>query len=237
MPHNYIILLYHTIENIAIVVLTKLSNPNFIFRGFVRNGEKYEPLKRLFWYNAAYRKFTAFSLDLSAGLMYNVLCMIMRTPIGGVFVAEKGERIAELSEKYKARALEQSISRVKAEMSAEIAGFAQKYVFADRDTSERLKRLVDELPGGHGGFDFDKLPAHRAFSAKGVDTREINAYFCSLVGSEEIFEVFVKGRLSDFLDDYDDWYFYGAYMLLVYEDFGGFVYIDDNQNMTEAFLR
>ncbi|MDE6728005.1 MAG: hypothetical protein K2J80_08720 [Oscillospiraceae bacterium] len=61
-------------------------------------------------------------------------------------------------------------------------------------------------------------------------------WFCSLCGSEEIFEVFVKGRLCDFLDDYDDWYFSGAYMLLVYEDFSGFVYIDDNGNMTEAFF-
>lgn len=151
--------------------------------------------------------------------------------------AERRERIAELSEKYKARALEQAVSRVKAEMSAEIAGFAQKYEFAGGDTSERLKRLIDDLPAADNGFDFDKLPAHRAFSTKGVDTRERKAYFCSLVGSEEIFEIFVKGRLSDFLDDYDDWYFYGAYMLLVYEDFGGFVYIDDNQNMTEAFVR
>lgn len=151
--------------------------------------------------------------------------------------SERRERIAELSEKYKARALERAISRVKAEMSAEIAGFAQKYEFADSATSERLKKFIDELPGGYGGFDFDKLPAHRAFSAKGVDTREKTAYFCSLVGSEENFEIFVKGRLSDFLNDYGDWYFYGAYMLLVYEDFGGFVYIDDNRNMTEAFLR
>lgn len=151
--------------------------------------------------------------------------------------SERQKRIAELSEKYKARALEQAISRVKAEMSAEIAGFAQKYEFADGDTSKRLKCLIDELPGGYNGFDLNKLPAHRTFSAKGVDMRERTAYFCSLVGSEEIFEIFVKGRLSDFLNDYDDWYFYGAYMLLVYEDFGGFVYIDDNHNMTEAFLR
>lgn len=164
----------------------------------------------------------------------------MRASFGGIFVtdrSERQERIAELSEKYKARALEKEISRVKAEMSAEITGFAQKYEFAGGDTAERLKKLIDELPGGLDGFDFDKLPAHRVFSTKGVDTRERTAYFCSLVGSEEIFEIFVKGRLSDFLDDYDDWYFYGAYMLLVYEDFGGFVYIDDNQNMTEAFLR
>ena len=145
--------------------------------------------------HCAYQKFTSFSLDLLAGLMYNIQCMIMRTLIGGVFVidpSERQERIAELSEKYKSRVLEQAISRVKAEMSSEIAGFAQKYEFADSDTSERLKKLIDELPCGHDGFDFDKLPAHRAFSVKGVDTRKKTAYLCSLVGSEEIFETFVK---------------------------------------------
>ncbi len=147
------------------------------------------------------------------------------------------KQIAELSRKCKVHALNKSISRVKAEMSAEIKDFSRKYSFADSGTAERLKKLIDALPSGTVGFDFDKLPAHRKFSLQNADTRSQTVWFCSLVGGEEIFEIFVKGRLSDFLADYDDWYFYGAYMLLVYEDFGGFLYIDDNGNMTEVFLR
>lgn len=141
-------------------------------------------------------------------------------------------RMNGLVEERRKRNREQATRRIKEQMSAEIAGFAEKYSFADSDTSERLKAFIDELPWNKHGIDFDRLSAHRRFSTQNTDTRERMAYFCSLCGSEEIFEVFVKGRLCDLLADYDDWYFYGAYMLLVYEDLGGFVYIDDNQNMT-----
>lgn len=143
---------------------------------------------------------------------------------------ERRKRIKELSEKYKLRARERAVLRIKEQMSEEIEGFAEKYAFADEKTSERLKKLLDGiLPTLPPKTDADKT------SARGADT-ERSVWFCSLCGSEEIFEVFVKGRLSDFLADYDDWYFYGAYMLLVYEDFGGFIYIDDNGNMTEASI-
>lgn len=150
---------------------------------------------------------------------------------------ERQRRIRELSEKSKRRALERGIERVKAEMSGEIADFSRKYSFADSTASEKLKKLIDELPCDSFGIDFDKFPAHRKFSSQSTDLRNRTAWFCSLVGGEEIFEIFVKGRVCDFLADYDDWYFYGAYMLLVDEDFGGLIYIDDNGGMTEAFLR
>lgn len=150
---------------------------------------------------------------------------------------EQRARMSGLVEDRRKRNREQETRRIKEQMSAEIAGFAEKYSFADSDTAERLKSLIDSLPIKRtGGIDFDKLPAHRKFSPQNTDTRKRMAYFCSLCGSEEIFEIFVKGSLADLLADYDDWYFYGAYMLLVYEDLGGFVYIDDNKNMTEAFI-
>lgn len=152
---------------------------------------------------------------------------------------EQRARMNGLIEERRKRKTERAITIIKEQMSADmIEDFAKKYSFADSETSERLKKLLNELPINRiGRIDFDKLPAHRKFSAKNTDTRKRMAWFCSLCGSEEIFEVFVKGRLSDFLADYDDWCFYGAYMLLVYDDFGGFVYIDDNKNMTEAFLK
>lgn len=151
---------------------------------------------------------------------------------------EQRGRMNELIEERRKRKKEQAVLRIKEQMSGEmIDDFTEKYSFTDSETSEKLKTLIDGLPTNRiCRIDFDKLSAHRKFSASGTDTRKRMAFFCSLCGSEGIFEVFVKGRLSDFLADYDDWYFYGAYMLLVYEDFGGFVYIDDNGNMTEAFF-
>ena len=150
---------------------------------------------------------------------------------------EQRGRLDGLVEARRERRLAREIARIKEQMSAEmIEGFEDKYEFADGAASERLKALLNSLPtDSMGRIDFDRLPAHGKFSMS-EDARKRTVWFCSLCGSEEVFEVFVKGRLGDFLADYDGWYFYGAYMLLVCEDFSGFVYIDDNKEMTEAFL-
>lgn len=150
---------------------------------------------------------------------------------------EQRERLSGLAEARQERRREREIARIKAQMSGEmIEGFADKYEFADEAVSQRLKTLLNALPtDGIGGIDFARLPAYGKFPMS-ADASEHMVWFCSLCGSEEVFEIFVKGRLADFLADYDGWYFFGAYMLLVYEDFGGFVYIDDNGEKTEAFL-
>ena len=150
---------------------------------------------------------------------------------------EQRGRLDGLVEARRKRRLKRETARIKAQMSEEmIEGFADKYEFADKATSERLKTLLNSLPTDRGGIDFNRLPAHKRFSVS-ADVSERTVWFCSLCGSEEVFEVFVKGRLADFLADYDGWCFFGAYMLLVFEDFGGFVYINDNKEMTEASLR
>ena len=149
---------------------------------------------------------------------------------------EQRGRLDGLIEARRARRREREIARIKEQMSEEmIEGFADKYEFADEAASERLKALLGSLPTNGGRIDFARFPAHGKFSMSD-DISERTVWFCSLCGSEEVFEVFVKGRLADFLADYDGWYFFGAYMMLVYDDFGGFVYIDDNKEMTEAFL-
>ena len=149
---------------------------------------------------------------------------------------EQRGRLDGLIEARKERRREREIARIKEQMSAEmIDDFADKYEFADAEISKRLKTLIDGLPTDGRGIDFDRLLWHGTFS-ESEEAAKRTVWFCSLCGSEEVFEVFVKGRLGDFLADYDGWYFFGAYMLLVYEDFSGFVYIDDNGNMTEAFL-
>ena len=148
---------------------------------------------------------------------------------------EQRGRLDGLLEAHRERRREREIARIKEQMSGMIDGFADKYEFADAAVSERLKALLGGLPLDCGRIAFDRLPEHRSFSVR-TDAAACNVWFCSLCGSEEVFEVFVIGRLADFLADYDVWSFFGAHMLLVYEDFGGFVYIDDNKEMTEAFL-
>ena len=150
---------------------------------------------------------------------------------------EQRGRLDGLVDARQKRRREREIARIKEQMSSEmIEDFPSKYGFADEATAEKLKTFLNTLPTDRGRIDFKRLPIYRKFSeSQGASDKEV--WFCSLCGSEEVFEIFVKGRLGDFLTDYDGWYFFGAYMLLVYEDFGGFVYIDDNKEMTEASLR
>lgn len=147
---------------------------------------------------------------------------------------EQRRRFEALSAARKNRALALAVERVKAEMRGELRDFDKRYAFADEAASSKLKQALRELPFWKpGGIDFTRLE-HRELSPGFAESRRV--WFCSLCGSEEIFDVFVRGELRDFLADYDVWSYYGAYMLLMFDDFRGFVYIDDNKNMTEAVI-
>lgn len=147
--------------------------------------------------------------------------------------AEQKRRFEELSAARKKRARLNASERIKAEMREDLRDFDKRYKFADEAVADKLKETLGALPFSKRGIDFAMLE-HKEITPETAENRRV--WFCSLCGSEEIFDVFVSGELRDFLRDYDDWYFYGAYMLLMFEDFGGFVYIDDNGKMTEAFV-
>lgn len=148
--------------------------------------------------------------------------------------AEQRRRFEELSAARKKRSRTLAVERIKAEMREDIRDFDKRYEFAEEAVADKLKETLDALPCWKpGGIDFTRLE-HREITPETAESRRV--WFCSLCGSEEIFDVFVSGELSDFLSDYDIWSYYGAYMLLMFEDFGGFVYIDDNGKMTEAVI-
>lgn len=148
---------------------------------------------------------------------------------------EQRSRFEELSAARRERKRALAVGRIKTEMRDEIRDFAKRYEFADDAVADRLRKMLDKLPFWKPGrIDYKKLREHREFMPETAKDR--CAWFCSLCGSEEIFDVFVRGKIRDFIADYDDWYFYGAYMLLMYDDFGGFVYIDDSGKMTEAIF-
>lgn len=140
----------------------------------------------------------------------------------------------ELSAARKKRSRTLAVERVKAEMRGDLRDFDKRYEFADETVANKLKETLCELPFRRPGhIDFTNLE-HREITTETAENRRV--WFCSLCGSEEIFDVFVCGELRDFLEDYDTWSYYGAYMVLMFEDFGGFVYIDDNGKMTEAVI-
>ncbi|MDE6728136.1 MAG: hypothetical protein K2J80_09400, partial [Oscillospiraceae bacterium] len=60
---------------------------------------------------------------------------------------EQRGRMNELIEDRRKRKMERAVSMIKEQMTSEmIEDFAEKYSFADSETSERLKKLLDELP-------------------------------------------------------------------------------------------
>lgn len=147
---------------------------------------------------------------------------------------EQRSRFEELLAARKKRSRTLAVERVKAEMRGDLRDFDKRYEFADETAANKLKETLCELPFRRPGWiDFTNLE-HREITTETAESRRV--WFCSLCGSEEIFDVFVRGELRDFLEDYDTWSYYGAYMLLMFEDFGGFVYIDDNGKMTEAVI-
>lgn len=148
---------------------------------------------------------------------------------------EQRARMDELRSENKEMILERNMARERERMAEWIENFAEKYTFADESVAEKLYSIIDEIPYGLPARpDFDRLPGHREVSEE--ELRGGKIWICFLCGSEEIFHIFVSGTLSDFLEDYDDWYFISPYLLLVYDNFNGFLYIDDNGDMTEVFL-
>lgn len=148
---------------------------------------------------------------------------------------EQRARMDELRSANKKLILERNMAREGERMAEWIENFAEKYTFADESVAEKLYSIIDEIPYGTPTRpDFDRLPDHREVSE--TELRSGRVWICFLCGSEEIFHIFVSGTLSDFLEDYDEWYFISPYLLLVYDNFNGFLYIDDNGDMTEVFL-
>ena len=97
----------------------------------------------------------------------------------------------------------------------------------------KISSFIEKLPySAPSRLDFAALPCCKEFS----EPCGRRAWICFLSGSREIFDIFVSCKISDFLKDYDYWYFFSAYLLLLYDDFSGFIYIDDNKNKTEFLL-
>lgn len=148
---------------------------------------------------------------------------------------EQRARMDELRSAHKKLIFERNTARERERMAECIENFAEKYTFANGSVAEKLYGIIDEIPCKTPARpDLDCLPGHREVSE--TELRGGKVWICFLCGSEEIFHIFVSGTLSDFLEDYDDWYFISPYLLLVYDNFNGFLYIDDNGDMTEVFL-
>lgn len=130
----------------------------------------------------------------------------------------------------KRRLKEMRINSMKSEIMANIDDFSDKYRFADDTEKKRIEIFMEKLPFSlYTCINFSLLP-------KVPLTEHGKCYLCFLEGSEELFDINIYGNFSDFLHDYDDFFFFSAYMLIIDEDFRRFVLIDDNFNQKESYI-
>lgn len=130
----------------------------------------------------------------------------------------------------KSRLKEIRINSMKSEIMASIDDFMDKYRFADNDEIRRIEIFMEKLPFSlYTCINFSLLP-------KVPLTEHGKCYLCFLEGSEELFDINIYGNFSDFLQNYDDFFFFSAYMLIIDEDFQRFVLIDDNFNQKESYI-
>lgn len=94
---------------------------------------------------------------------------------------------------------------------------------------KRIEIFMEKLPTFFNKIDFSLIP-------ESPITEHGKCYMCFLEGSEEIFDIYIYGNFSDFLRDYDDFFFFSAYLLIIDEDFWRFVHIDDEFNLKESYI-
>lgn len=167
---------------------------------------------------------------------------------------EQRGRLAELIAEKKESKKKAEIERIKAQISAEIKDFTRRYRFADTEESERIGDFIDNLPYRRPAWvDLEKFLNRRVFSLSESNAENVwtdfmsgreevlkifirDVWICFLSGDEELFKIFIECKVADFFADFDEWTFYSPYIVLLYNDFSGFVFIDDNEKMTEVVL-
>ncbi len=147
---------------------------------------------------------------------------------------ERRKRLEELLARQKVYEREKAIARNKARILEEIPHFSERYTFADDERAEKLRAFIDDLPFARPGWiDIDKFSSKRRFDPDEEDERHV--WICFLSGSAELLDMYVGCTAADYFADFDDWQFLCPFTVLVYDE--GFVFIDDNGDMTEIDYR
>lgn len=167
---------------------------------------------------------------------------------------EQKKRLSELVDAKKSAKKRAETERIKQQMSSGITDFAQRYSFADEEESALIGEFTDNLPYRRPAWvDLEKFPNRQSFSLMESDSPNVwtdfmsgreeileifvrDVWICFLSGDEELFRIFVACTAADFFSDYDEWTFYSPFIVLLYRDFGGFVFIDDNDEMTRVVI-
>lgn len=138
---------------------------------------------------------------------------------------ERKELLAQKKAQLKKRQKRAEIQQYKDRLTKSIEHFSQKYRYADEVETRKIEIFLSKLnfvrPGQLSIQEVCPYPHG-------------NVYLCFLMGTDALFEIYVFGKYSDIMSDYDAWEVFSPYLLLVDEDFIHYTYINDNGEVMES---
>lgn len=131
-------------------------------------------------------------------------------------------------EALKIEQLRQRIENERMRIIENTDDFHGKYRFTDEFEARKIEEFISHL---HFSF-----PGHIEISHISEPKPHNNMFLCFLAGSEELMGSYIFGNYKDLMADIDNWDFFSPYLLLIDEDFSGYIYINDNGDITESRL-
>ncbi len=118
-----------------------------------------------------------------------------------------------------------AIQQLREGFAQNIERFNEKYRYADEVEVAKIQDFISKLDFVRPGQLDIKERSHFLHN---------NVYLCFLMGTSELFEIYIFGKYDDIISDYDEWEVFSPYLLLVDEDFNHYVYINDYGEIMES---
>ena len=149
-------------------------------------------------------------------------------------------RLELLKEQQKQRQYEKRVAFEKERLITEHIDFIKHYRFANQSETNRIIAVLNGLPGVSSTRpDFSKL----LIELKSQNIKDLLEYkhekiwICCLCGSQELINLFILGKMSRFVHDFENWYAISDYLFLLFNNFKDFVYIDDHGEIVKSKVK
>ncbi|WP_315115755.1 hypothetical protein [uncultured Clostridium sp.] len=142
-----------------------------------------------------------------------------------------------LKEQQKQKEREKRIAFEKERLFSENINFIQHYRFASNMEAEKINAFLDGLPAiTPTRPDFSKMAIEQRFQ----NIEELLLYenkdiwiYC-LCGSSELIDLYSYGSVRSFINDFENWCYISAYLVLLFDNLSDFIFVDDNGNIIKS---
>ena len=146
------------------------------------------------------------------------------------------KRLELLKRQQKQREYEKNVVFEKERLVSEHIDFMKHYRFADQSETDRINTVLNGLPVSYTRPDFSKLMIEQ--KSQNIDDllqyENEDIWICCLCGSIELINLFSFGKMSSFVQDFENWYGISDYLFLLFNNFNDFIYIDDNGQIIKS---